>query len=205
MSNGLIFYWLAWILWIIITFFMESAKQRTFLASWIMVLILLSNTYITIGEFSFSASYFVLFAVTICLHARISRTMHHVFISFTIMIGYTGMFIWGFSTPLGHFLPQLEVTVCLLVLLATLLAKGFWNKLITCLTGISGGEWLYSFILNGYSFQDIIGDMRFFDIVFLLTAALTLQDLLLKLKLKFKNMVFKASSKPKALVKKKAQ
>ncbi|RYG73620.1 hypothetical protein EU245_05840 [Lentibacillus lipolyticus] len=205
MSDGLIFYWFAWIGCIIVIFFMPDGKLRTFLMTCALLLIFLSYFQLTIAAFTFSLSYAVLLAVTFCLSARLPRTVFHFTVSFIVMIGYAGVLIWYVSTPLELFVPRLAMQPLVPFLLAILLTKGFRNRLISCLSGMAGGEWLYSIILSSYSLPDVIGDMRFFDTAIILVAALVFQHVLAAGKRKLKDTLKSTVLKPAPFVKKKAQ
>ncbi len=184
---------------------MPEGKRRSFLTSYILILILLANFQLTIGGFTFSLSFAALLMMSFCLSARLPKTAFHLIVSFIVMLGYTAIHIWYFSSPLQFFSSPARYAVAHTFLLAILLAKGFWNRLVSCLSGMVGGEWLYSFILASYSFPDVIGDMRFLDSTVIFVAVLICQSLLSAGKRKLKELVNRAVLKPRSFVKKKAQ
>nr|WP_139223961.1 hypothetical protein [Lentibacillus halodurans] len=139
------------------------------------------------------------------MHTRLSRTLFHVFGSFTIMIGYTAILIWMNHTPLNLFLPPLVTISCILFMLIILTTTGLWNRLACSLLGMSGGELLYSIIISGYLIPDMIGDKRFFDCILVITVAILCYDLLLILKLKITRKLHKSIPKSKPLFRKQAQ
>src|SRR5690625_5823138 len=106
MTDGLIVYWFGWMLWIIVTFLMKKDQRRTKLACWILLILLCSNIYFTIENHNISLTFIVLLGIAIFLHAQIPRFMYHVFISFTIMIGYAALLLWEKNTPVWLFMPR---------------------------------------------------------------------------------------------------
>lgn len=184
MGSGIIFYWFCWILWIIATFIMKKDKRRTFLACWILMLILFSNVYISIFSIQVSVSLLTLVGGTLFMRGKHPRIIFHSFASFTVTIGYIGILIWENYTPLRLFFPQLVTISFLLVLIITFLTNGLLNRLSSGLFGIACGEIIYSLIAANYAIQDTMGDMAFFDCVLLITMIILCQDLLLKTKLK---------------------
>lgn len=205
MSSGLLFYWFSWILWIIVTFFMQKNRLRTLLACWILSVILYSNLYISINTFQISVSYLFLLAGTVILYARIPVMIFHVFGSLTIMIGYSAILIWENQMPFNLFFPSFLIISCFLFILITFITTGIWNRLACTLLGMTGGELLYSIVLSEYLIVEVIGDKRFFDFILVLTIAIICQAFLLKFKLIITQKIHHASTASKPLFRKKAQ
>lgn len=179
MGNGLIFYWLCWVLWIVVTFFMKKDKQRMFLSYWILLLILFSNLQLSIDFHNISVSFIIFLGGALFLHVKLPRLIYHSIISFIVSIGYIGILIWVNITPLRLFLPQLITISFLLLILIMLLTNGLLNRLGAGLFGIACGEMVYSMIMANYSIQKTVGDMVFFDCVLIVTMLLLCNSIFL--------------------------
>src|SRR5690625_4591201 len=137
---GLLFYWISWLIWVLVTFFMKKSKQRTLLFCSILLLIIFSNTYVTVGSFNISISYVLLLIGSLVIYTLLEKQFYHAFVSFTVMIGYSGLLIWINSTPLWLFLHELLIIpfVCNFIIL--LLTKGIYSRITTGLLGIRSEE-----------------------------------------------------------------
>src|SRR5699024_536677 len=176
MDGGLLFYWFAWILWIIITFFMEKNKYRLLLACWLLLLIIGSDIYLSIGLLKMSLSCLIIFSGAVILQTKMSRKFFHVFASLTIMIGYTAVLIWENHLPIKHFFPPALINSCFLYLLTVIMTTGLWNRLACLLLGMAAGELIYSLLIANYAIPDMIGDKRFLDSVLMIVASIVCQD-----------------------------
>lgn len=162
MTYGFIFYWLSWLIWGITTFFMKKGQLRLVLSCLILVIILCSNLYLSIGEYDLLVSFIILICISGLLHASSPKSSYHLFISFTIMIGYTAILLWKQNTSLWFFISEFFVLPILYSILIILIIKGLYNRLVTSILGISAGEVLYGFILSSYNLPITIGDLDFF-------------------------------------------
>jgi|SRR5690625_3303138 len=177
---GLLFYWISWLIWVLVTFFMKKSKQRTLLFCSVLLLIIFSNTYVTVGSFNISISYVLLLIGSLVIYTLLEKQFYHAFVSFTVMIGYSGLLIWINSTPLWLFLHELLIIpfVCNFIIL--LLTKGIYSRITTGLLGIVAGELFYNFILASYHFNQPIGDLMFFDRLLVTIALLLILHLILQ-------------------------
>src|SRR5699024_1594483 len=205
MDSGLLFYWFAWILWIIITFFMEKNKYRLLLACWLLLLIIGSDIYLSIGLLKMSLSCLIVFSGAVILQTKMSRKFFHVFASLTIMIGYTAVLIWENHLPITHFFPPALINSCVLYLLAVIMTSGLWNCLACLLLGMAAGELIYSLLIANYAISDMIGDKRFLDSVLMIVASIVCQDFILSLRQKISIRFQTSITKSKPLFRKRAQ
>ncbi|MEN1969141.1 hypothetical protein WMZ97_13830 [Lentibacillus sp. N15] len=182
MSDGLIFLWFAWILWIIVTFFMKKGSRRTFFACIILLLICGSNASWAISGYQVTPSFVILLASLIFFHG-VAQSLYLLFASFTICLGYTGILFWEQITPIWMFLPRYVLIPLILIILVSTITNRMDYKLAVGLIGITFGEIYYSLILASYSIQETIGDMAFFDMIFVYLMFLTILEILHKGKL----------------------
>lgn len=165
MTNGLLFFWFSWLLWIYVTFVMKKNQIRTLLGFWILLTIGGSSTYVTILGYNLTLSYLILTFGAIIILAQCRRLFYHLFSSLTIMVLYMGVMLWENYFPIWMILSKTFVSPFIIVFITVLITKGFYNRLSITLLGISSGELMYSFILSSYSIREPIGGYTFFDCV----------------------------------------
>lgn len=163
---GLFFYWFSWMLWIFVTFFMKKNKQRTILSYLILILIIFSNIDLMIGSYQVSLSFLILLMGCLLMYTKLSRQLYHLFIAFTIMIGYAAILLWINHTPLWLFIHELILIPFFCSLLVLMLTKSLLNRISTGIFGMLVGEIFYHLILSSYGFYQSIGDLIFFDYLF---------------------------------------
>ncbi|MFZ3578178.1 YphA family membrane protein [Virgibacillus sp. DJP39] len=173
MTNGLLFYWLSWLLWIYITFLMKKGKSRTLLGLWILLIIAFSDVYLTIMGFKFTISFVLLALGAMFMFSKSSYLYYHLFCSLTIMVLYLTIRLWENYFPLWVMISKTFVSPFIIVLIVILIIpKGFYDRVYTALLGVSGGELVYSFILSSYSINESIGGYVFFDCIMVILFSL---------------------------------
>lgn len=161
--EGLFFYWICWMFWIIVTFLIPKSNIRTKFAIWILITISVSKIYLTIGSLDISCSYVsILIGGFLMLGSRNHKSLQ-IFSAFTIMIGYSSLLIWETNAPVWLFMPKLIIIPLLCALLTMFISKQYYNRLANSIIGISGGEFVYSLLLSNYSISKTIGDLMFLD------------------------------------------
>lgn len=165
MTNGLLFYWFSWLLWIYITFVMRKSKVRTLFGFWILLIISGSSIYLTVLGYTVTLSYLFLAFGAMIMLARSRHLFFYLFSSLTIMILYMTIMVWQNYLPIWIIFSKTYTFPFIIVFITVLIARGFYNRVSITLLGISGGEMMYSFILSSYSIQVPIGGFEFFDSV----------------------------------------
>lgn len=165
LENGLLFFWISWILWVIVTFFMQKNLQRLLFAIYILLLIITSQIYISINEFTLSVS--LLLTIVACLIAlsKLKRPLYYTFISFTVMIGYMAILIWEKTTPVWMFLPRNLLIPMILLILIICLGGRLRERLTYSMFGICSGEMMYHMMFSNYFLSDVIGNLSFLDLL----------------------------------------
>ncbi|WP_100010782.1 hypothetical protein [Lentibacillus sediminis] len=161
--TGMLFYWFSWILWIIVTFFMKKGRVRTLLACWILLVLIFADAYIIINEHDLSLGFVWIFFGALIWLLQLPRVTYHIFASFTLTIGYTGMLYWAQASPVWLFLPRTFLLSFLLSLILFLLAKEFISQAGIGLFGVCCGEIVYALTLSSYGFPEAVGEMAFLD------------------------------------------
>lgn len=163
LAHGLIFYWISWILWIIVTFLMKRGKMRIYFATWILLAIGISNIQITIDKYVVSLLVLILLVGSIILFKPFFNKVIYLYIPFTVMVGFTAILLLEQGIPIWFFLPTQLFIPLICTLIIMFLVRNIYRQLISGILGIVSGEVVYSLILSGYGFQKTIGDPVFFD------------------------------------------
>ncbi|WP_226034672.1 YphA family membrane protein [Aquibacillus saliphilus] len=164
--DGYIFYWISWILWIIITFIMVKDNYRTYLALWLLTLIALSNSEVVIGVTKINAAIFILFFGALILLSKTSNWILNIIRSLCLVFGYVGVLFWEQISPVWLVIPRLIMIPVIGFIFLSFLTNENVDKLAVWCLGITTGEVLHSLILNSYGFNEYIGDMAYFDLLF---------------------------------------
>ncbi|SES80906.1 hypothetical protein SAMN05216389_102264 [Oceanobacillus limi] len=184
MNDGLYFYWISWIIWVMVTFFMKKTSHRAYYATWILISIILSNVYITFSKYDISLTFLSVIIGGFFLVPQIPKTTYHLFCSFTLMIGYTSILIWEGQAPVWLFMPRFILIPLICIVMVCFLVKGLISRITVTLIGICAGELLYSYMLSNYYISNIVGEMVFFDSLFIILFILICLDLIQLLKRK---------------------
>lgn len=163
MNSGLLFLWIAWILFIIVYFFMDKAKKRTFLITWILLIICSSKIYVTVSNINFSFAFFILFFGCFLIYFDVVKQVFHLAIGLTVMVAYASILIWEQEAPIWLLFPRMIFIPCIIVGITYFLCTEHTNRLAVVVIGLCGGELLYALILYSYNLPYIIGAMYFFD------------------------------------------
>src|SRR5699024_11567695 len=98
-----LFFYLAWILWIIITFIMPKTKTRTVLAVFILLCLCFANHYIEIG-IPVSATFLILLSGLVYYLFKRPKTTYYFICKLTIATGYAAMLLWDAHTTIWLFM-----------------------------------------------------------------------------------------------------
>ncbi|HAM81193.1 YphA family membrane protein [Ornithinibacillus bavariensis] len=161
--DGIFFYWLCWMIWVVVTFLMPKEKTRTMMAVWILLTLTSSNLYISVYNVEVSMAYVCVFLGSILYIKSLKPLSYHLFSAMTIMIGYSSILIWESIAPVWLFMPRLIIIPVLCVLLTLVLTKGLSSRLAISTLGLCGGELLYCILLTNLSMPDIVGELLFLD------------------------------------------
>ena len=168
MTNGLLFYWISWLLWVYVTFVMRKDRVRTILGLWILLIIGGSSINLTILGYTLTLSYLFLIVGAMIMLAKTSHLFFRLFSSFTIMILYMTMMVWQNYVPIYMIFSKTYIFPFVIAFITVLIARGFYNRVSITLLGISAGELMYSFILSSYSIKVPTGGFSFFDSVMII-------------------------------------
>ncbi len=165
MNSGVFFYWFSWILIIWILFFMTKNNKRKILAYWLLFIIICSNLHLTVGYYSISVSFLLIFTGSAIWIIAQQRFLYQLLCSFTVAIMYAAIHFWLHIAPVWLFLPITVIIPLSCSLFIVLLVKKPLYRKAICLFGICSGELVYSITMTGYGFYRTIGEIIFFDYI----------------------------------------
>src|SRR5699024_9948105 len=106
MHEQFLYFWLMWITFIIIYFFMDIGRKRSYLNILLLIVISCTNIYIRIDSIQMSLSFLLLLIGVIIFYAYYSISTYTIFVTFTIMVGYVSLLLWKKVTPVWFFMPS---------------------------------------------------------------------------------------------------
>src|SRR5690625_3560107 len=106
MMDGVLFHWISWIFCVIILFFMEKGKRRTYFSYWVLSSIILVNQFITVDTYTVSLSFIIILLGSFLGLASLNTPLYHLIVSFIMMIGYAGVLLIEKNAPIWIFGPR---------------------------------------------------------------------------------------------------
>ncbi|MFA1820696.1 hypothetical protein ACDX78_11015 [Virgibacillus oceani] len=163
MNSGLLFYWISWILLIYILFFMQKSKKRKVLAYWVLLVIICSKLYMTIGYYSISVTFLLILTGAAIWIILLPRFMYQLLCAFTVAVLYAAIQFWLIIAPVWLFWPTTVIIPLTCSLFIVLLVKKPRYRKAICLFGICCGEIIHGITMSSYGFSKGIGEIVFFD------------------------------------------
>lgn len=163
--SGLYFYWAAWAIWVVVTFFMKKGKIRTETAAIVLILMICSNRYVMLNHVEISVSLIVLLLYGYRELAKLtrSRLIYMVAVCHIVMLGYIGFSMYGVYDPAILWFDVKWMTASIIFILIQFMVKSFSLKCLTAVIGTVHGNLMYTWIMNGFSFPVKAGSLTFFD------------------------------------------
>ncbi|MDX5474458.1 MAG: hypothetical protein LPK00_02875 [Bacillaceae bacterium] len=174
--EGYLFYYLAWIAWIIVFFFFSDRKKRFVLSSVILLLIICSQFYINILEFKWNLAYFVLLVATFFYLAKVVRSkyVYMYFASTSISLVYVTFIIFEIFDPVFIFIGREWMLTFIILYMCFMVFKEKEHRYIGMITGLLQGELLAAFIIYSVFGYNIVAELPFWEIVTLSITGLSL-------------------------------
>lgn len=166
--EGLIFYWISWMVWIMATFFMDrNNKYRFLLSAWILIFIMLSPWTFKIFNVETGIGGLFLIVSLYIFAGRLKKLskLYFFFCTFILMMAYVIFHLFELFDPVWVMFSRNWMLSILLVYMAVLLQKNRMLRLPLILLGGIQGEVLYALILKQFSFPYTIGSLAFLDIM----------------------------------------
>lgn len=165
--EGTYFYWIAWMTWIICTFFMNKTKMRLISAVLVLILIITSNyqTHIHNIMINFPLIILLLSGYYFLATKTAKEKVYLLICTITLTIAYCSFQLFELFDPIWLIFNRKWMFSILLVYLTLMLIKEPKSRLIGVTIGACQGDILYGFVLSEFRFSYEIGSLLFLDVV----------------------------------------
>jgi len=153
--EGLLFYWILWVGWIIITFFYpKNHPDRLNYAAWLLISILLSTTSVPLGLFEITGTGFFMMVTSYIYFSRLKKKKRLYFLlsTFILMLVTVCFLLYELFDPVWLFMKREWLLAIILTCVTLLLLHDQKQRMIAIILGFIHGEIFYSLILAEYSF-----------------------------------------------------
>ncbi|WP_338470105.1 hypothetical protein R4Z10_15010 [Niallia sp. XMNu-256] len=154
--NGLLFYWIFWMGWVITTFFYsKNHHDRLILSAWILVSIMLSTSSVLVGSLEISGSGLFMLLTTYLTISRLDlKPLLYVLFSVFILMLVTACFhLYELFDPVWLMMKREWLLAIILTCTTLLLIQDKRLRMIAVTMGSIHGEILYSLLVAKYSFS----------------------------------------------------
>ncbi len=167
MMEGSTFYFVAWIGWIVVTFFMKKEPIRWKIGACILIFIICSPLNVTIASFTVSVN-----ALLLCIISFVGITLYSIWKKLYTLLSaliiamlYTSFHLLEVYDPIWIVLDRLLLLSGALVYASILLYGDRILRLCTLYIGMLQGELLVTLIFHKLHFPYEYGSLAFFDVV----------------------------------------
>ena len=173
--EGLYFYFISWIGWIVVTFFFAKGRQRFLLSVLLLLIICGSDTYLPIMDIQVSISYIVLVITSIILLVNVLKKQYllHYLSICTVALSYICFKLFEIYDPVWIMFNRTWMLSFILLYLTMLLFKSKRERYVFLLTGMLMGELLSIIVLHSIFRYSIIGSFEFLDVLSLTVSGLS--------------------------------
>lgn len=166
MLEGMFFYWVAWLLWILTTFFMKKNSTYRF-ATAICILILISLTPYEIAVLGFQLNLAVIFLYFYILgHIILVKKVvgiHNLLCTYVLMLAYASFLLFELYDPVWILFNRVWMIACVLGYLSVMLFSDSKDRLHFLIIAIIQGEFLFAMIVRKIGFAYSVGTGQFLD------------------------------------------
>ncbi|KMY50619.1 YphA family membrane protein [Peribacillus loiseleuriae] len=144
--EGLLFYWIAWITWVIVMFFFSKAQVYRFpLLVHLLAVMGIAGYIIHIGRYSFGFAGIYLLFVVLIYHRRLSLYQFAYFMlsCSIIALSYASFQLFTLLDPLWVFVNPTWLAALVLHFLTLFLYKGWKQRISSILVGMILGDGIY--------------------------------------------------------------
>lgn len=167
LAPGLIYYWISWILWTIATCFYKKSITRTQLTYLLLMILVFSTSSIKIGKYFYTLSYVIVFIVSFLFVIKVPRLPLKLIITTIISFSYLTILSIELFEPIWMIFPSLFLVSAVCFTFSVLFIKTISEQLITLSFSMCIGELLYHYVILPQYVLKQIGDLIFFDQLFL--------------------------------------
>ncbi|GAB1806707.1 YphA family membrane protein [Priestia megaterium] len=177
--DGIFFYWLSWMGWIVATFLMPKTPRRWKVAAIILISILLSGMNMHMAQFS--CSYTALFLVGVaCVYASgysKFQQLYYVIVCGIIIIAYAGFCLLELYDPVWIFIDRKWILTGLILYICFMVIKDAEKRFAAIILGVVGGDFLYAVVIRDIASYEV-GSLRTLDVLATAVGAMFIWEML---------------------------
>lgn len=166
--EGIFFYWTFWALWIVTTFFMsKNNPNRIRFSVIILISIISSSQFMSLYgiQISFVSLFFLLIVYAEVGKMPVKSMVYFLITSFILMMASVSFQLFELFDPVWIIVDRNWMFGLVLTYMTMMLQNTTYKRIISLLFGAVHGEFVYAFILKGYSISVPIGSFRFLDVL----------------------------------------
>lgn len=175
-TDGYLFYWLMWILFVICYFFIVDKKQAMPFCYIILALMVLNDINIDVFDSSIQLALVLLVVIGLLYVVRIDNIVLTCSKIFIIMVSFCTVHLWEATYSLSLFIPMIIFQSLTMLFLINILSNTLRVQLIITVLGLSLGQILFDLILLHYGFTSNIGSMYFLDLLTVIVCLLIIRN-----------------------------
>jgi hypothetical protein len=154
--DGLLFYWIFWMGWVIATFFYsKNHEDRLIIAAWLLISIMLSATSFSVGliEINGTGFFMIITAYIYVSRLQIKQLLYILLSSFILMLVTVCFLLYELFDPVWLFMKREWLLAIILTCVTLLLLQNRKQRMVAIILGSIHGELLFSLIVAKYSFS----------------------------------------------------
>jgi len=166
--EGNMFYWVFWLFWIYLTFIENKQNPyRTKLAAFILITIIVSNSYFFIGHYKvFLGGLFLLVtAYWVISKEKMNSIIYYSICSLIVSISYITFQLFEIFDPIWIMFKREWMLAILIGCLSCLLQKTIKGRLLIVVCGMMQGDIFYAYIVTGLEFPYEIGAFGYLNVL----------------------------------------
>jgi hypothetical protein len=166
--DGVIFYFAAWTVWLISTFFLEKRQPyRLGISTWILLLIIATGHVIPIGNIHISYSaVLIIFTVYILIRKnKLKKLLYLLVCQFIMASAYVSFHLYEMFDPVWVVIAREWLLSAIMVILSIMLIKKRTERILLLVFASIHGELLNGIIFHSFSFPYTIGSFEYLDVL----------------------------------------
>lgn len=178
MNEQFLFYWLSWLLVIIVFFFMNQSKTKSFFLFTLFLVIIFINDTVTIFPYqTISISFVILTVFALIYFVSTSLNIYDLFATLTISVAYTALLLWAKVAPIWFVIhPYLLVPILIYIFISSLYDQ-LTKQVVSVSLSLTIGHYIYGVILFQYQLKSNVNE-SFFIYLYITILLLILSQLM---------------------------
>ncbi len=160
------FFWVAWFLWVLSTFFLrKNSKYRIATATCILILISLTPYEIALVGFQINLAVIFLYLYSLGHIILVKKKVgiHNLLCTYVLMLAYASFLLFELYDPVWILFNRVWMIACVLGYLSVMLFSDKKDRILFLIIAIIQGEFLFAMIVKKIGFAYSVGTGQFLD------------------------------------------